>query len=155
MVLDGQEVINFASNDYLGPAGDRHLIYAATIAIQEFGTGSTGSRLLSGHRELHEKWEKAITNLKQTEECVVFSSGYLANLGAITTLVGKRDLILSDQYKHSSLNNGSILSGTKIVKYPHNNIEVIKQELQHKRKSYRRCLIITDGIFSMSGDLVF
>ncbi|CCH66455.1 8-amino-7-oxononanoate synthase [Richelia intracellularis HH01] len=138
----------------MGPAGDRHLIDAATIAIQEFGTGSTGSRLLSGHREL-EKLEKAITNLEQTEECVVFSSGYLANLGAITTLVGKRDLILSDQYNHSSLNNGSILSGAKIVKYPHNNIEVIKQELQHKRKRYRRCLIITDGIFSMSGDLVF
>ena len=153
VALDGQDVINFASNDYLGLAGDKRLIEAATTAIQEFGTGSTGSRLLSGHRQLHSELETAIANLKQTQDCVVFSSGYLANLGAITALVGKRDLILSDQYNHSSLKNGAILSGATIVEYLHGDIEAVKQELHRTRNNYRRCLIITDSVFSMDGDL--
>ncbi len=153
VILDGQEVINFASNDYLGLAGDKRLIEAAIKAIREFGTGSTGSRLLSGHRELHGELEQAIASLKQTEDAVIFSSGYLANLGAITALVGKRDLILSDQYNHSSLKNGAILSGATIIEYPHCDVETIKQQLQQVRQDYRRCLIITDGVFSMDGDL--
>ncbi len=153
VILDGQNVINFASNDYLGLAGDKRLIEAATRAIREFGTGSTGSRLLSGHRELHGELEQAIASLKQTEDAVVFSSGYLANLGAITALVGKRDLILSDQYNHSSLKNGAILSGATIIEYPHNDTEAVSRKLQQIRNNYRRCLIITDAVFSMDGDL--
>ncbi|EHC11537.1 8-amino-7-oxononanoate synthase [Fischerella thermalis] len=153
VLLQGQEVINFASNDYLGLAGDERLILAATAAVQEFGTGSTGSRLLSGHRKIHRELEKAIASLKQTEDAVVFSSGYLANLGAITALVSKRDLILADQYNHSSLKNGAILSGAKIVEYPHCDVEAVKSELQRLRPDYRRCLIATDSVFSMDGDL--
>jgi 8-amino-7-oxononanoate synthase len=153
VLLQGQEVINFASNDYLGLAGDERLILAATAAVQEFGTGSTGSRLLSGHRKIHRELEKAIASLKQTEDAVVFSSGYLANLGAITALVSKRDLILADQYNHSSLKNGAILSGAKIVEYPHCDVEAVKSELQRLRPDYRRCLIATDSVFSMGGDL--
>ncbi|WP_088241528.1 8-amino-7-oxononanoate synthase [Calothrix rhizosoleniae] len=153
VILDGQNVINFASNDYLGLAGDKRLIEAATRAIREFGTGSTGSRLLSGHRELHGELEQAIASLKQTEDAVIFSSGYLANLGAITALVGKRDLILSDQYNHSSLKNGAILSGATIIEYPHNDTETVSRELQQIRNNYRRCLILTDAVFSMDGDL--
>ncbi|MER3492635.1 MAG: 8-amino-7-oxononanoate synthase [Mastigocladus sp. ERB_26_2] len=153
VLLQGREVINFASNDYLGLAGDERLLAAATAAVQEFGTGSTGSRLLSGHRKIHRELEKAIASLKQTEDAVVFSSGYLANLGAITALVGKRDLILADQYNHSSLKNGAILSGAKIVEYPHCDVEAVKSELQTLRQDYRRCLIATDSVFSMDGDL--
>lgn len=153
VLLQGQEVINFASNDYLGLAGDERLIVAATAAVQEFGAGSTGSRLLSGHRKIHRELEKAIASLKQTEDAVVFSSGYLANLGAITALVSKRDLILADQYNHSSLKNGAILSGAKIVEYPHCDVEAVKSELQTLRPDYRRCLIATDSVFSMDGDL--
>lgn len=153
VVLTRSEVINFASNDYLGLAGDDRLIQAATTAIQNFGTGSTGSRLLSGHRELHGELETAIASLKQTEDALVFSSGYLANLGAITALVGKRDLILSDEYNHSSLKNGAILSGAAVIEYPHCNVAVLKSRLQEVRQSYRRCLIITDSVFSMDGDL--
>jgi len=95
--LAGDWLINFASNDYLGLAGDDRLIQAAISATKEFGTGATGSRLLSGHRDLHRQLELAIANLKQTEDALVFSSGYLANLGAIASIVGKRDLILSDK----------------------------------------------------------
>ena len=151
--LEGREMINFASNDYLGLAGDERLIQAAVAATQEFGTGSTGSRLLSGHRELHRQLEYAIASLKQTEEALVFSSGYLANLGTIAALVGKRDLILSDQYNHSSLKNGAILSGAVVVNYAHADIEDLKSQLAQHRQQYRRCLIVTDSVFSMDGDL--
>ncbi len=153
VLLEGREVINFASNDYLGLAGDIRLIQAATTAIHNFGAGSTGSRLLSGHRELHSDLEIAIASLKQTEDAVVFSSGYLANLGAISALVGKRDLVLSDQYNHSSLKNGAILSGASLIDYPHCDVEALKNLLRQHRKNYRRCLIITDSVFSMDGDL--
>lgn len=153
VLLEGREVINFASNDYLGLAGDERLITAAMIAVQEFGTGATGSRLLSGHRELHRELERAIASLKQTEDAVVFSSGYLANVGTITALVGKRDFILSDQYNHSSLKNGAILSGATIIEYPHCDVEALRNQLSQQRQNYRRCLIITDSVFSMDGDL--
>ncbi|MBE9128397.1 MULTISPECIES: 8-amino-7-oxononanoate synthase [unclassified Coleofasciculus] len=151
--LEGQEVINFASNDYLGLAGDERLIQAAVTATKEYGTGSTGSRLLSGHREVHQELEGAIAFLKQTQEALVFSSGYLANLGTIAALVGKRDLILADQYNHSSLKNGAILSGAAIVNYAHCDIKNLTHQLTQHRHNYRRCLILTDSVFSMDGDL--
>ncbi|MEC4892647.1 MAG: 8-amino-7-oxononanoate synthase [Oscillatoria sp. PMC 1051.18] len=151
--LAGRSVINFASNDYLGLAGDDRLIQAAINATQKYGTGSTGSRLLSGHRDLHGELEMAIAQLKQTEAALVFSSGYLANLGTITALVGKRDLILSDQYNHSSLKNGARLSQAQVVDYTHNNLVDLISKLQEHRPQYRRCLIITDSVFSMDGDL--
>ena len=151
--LEGTPVINFASNDYLGLAGDQRLIEAAMKATQELGTGSTGSRLLSGHRHLHCQLEEAIAELKQTEAALVFSSGYLANLGTITALVGKKDLILGDQYNHSSLKKGSILSGAKVIDYTHNNTEDLHEKLSQHRSQYRRCLIVTDSVFSMDGDL--
>jgi 8-amino-7-oxononanoate synthase len=151
--LEGRSLINFASNDYLGLAGDDRLIEAAVNATKKFGTGSTGSRLLSGHRDLHEQLESAIASLKQTESALVFSSGYLANLGTIAVLVGQKDLIFSDQYNHSSLKNGAKLSGAKIVEYLHCNLKDLEAKLQQYRQQYRRCLIITDSVFSMDGDL--
>ncbi|MEB3177891.1 MAG: 8-amino-7-oxononanoate synthase [Nostocaceae cyanobacterium] len=153
ILLEGREVINFASNDYLGLAGDERLIQAVIAATTELGTGSTGSRLLSGHRELHRELERALAALKQTPDAVVFSSGYLANLGTISAVVGKRDLILSDQYNHSSLRNGAILSGATVIDYLHCNIAALRNQLSQQRKNYRRCLIITDSVFSMDGDL--
>ncbi len=153
IILDGKEVINFASNDYLGLAGDERLIQAAVAATQELGTGSTGSRLLSGHRQLHRKLEEAIAQLKKTEAALVFSSGYLAAIGAIAALVGKRDLILFDQYNHSSLKNGAILSQATLSEYPHCDITTLKTQLNQQRQHHRRCLIISDSVFSMDGDL--
>ncbi|MEG4583827.1 8-amino-7-oxononanoate synthase [Microcoleus sp. MOSTC5] len=151
--LAGRRLINFASNDYLGLAGDDRLIQAAIAATKEFGTGATGSRLLSGHRDLHRQLELAIANLKQTEDALVFSSGYLANLGAIVSVVGKRDLILSDKYNHSSLKNGAALSGATALEYSHCNLEDLTAKLEQNRARYRKCLIITDSVFSMDGDL--
>ncbi len=151
--LGNRRLINFASNDYLGLAGDDRLIQAAVAATKEFGTGATGSRLLSGHRDLHRQLEKAIANLKQTEDALVFSSGYLANLGAIASIVGKRDLILSDKYNHSSLKNGAALSGATVLEYDRCHLEDVKAKLEQNRAKYRKCLIITDSVFSMDGDL--
>ena len=151
--LLGQPVINFASNDYLGLAGDSRLMAAAIEAIQSYGTGSTGSRLLSGHKDLHQQLEKAIANLKQTEDALVFSSGYLANLGTVSALIGARDLVIGDAYNHSSLKKGAILSGATIIDYLHGNTTDLRQQLIAHRNSYRRCLITTDSVFSMDGDL--
>ncbi|MCT7971038.1 8-amino-7-oxononanoate synthase [Laspinema olomoucense] len=151
--IDGQDLINFASNDYLGLAGDSRVIAEAIAATQFYGTGATGSRLITGHRPLHRELERAIAELKQTEDAIVFSSGYLANLGAISALVGKRDLILSDQYNHASLKNGAILSGATVLEYKHGDVEGVKFLLESHRKDYRRCLILTDTVFSMDGDL--
>ncbi|MEB3310994.1 MAG: 8-amino-7-oxononanoate synthase [Snowella sp.] len=150
--LDGQSLINFASNDYLGLASHPRLKQAAIQAIEQWGTGSTGSRLLSGHRPLHQELETAIAEFKQAEAALVFSSGYLANLGTITALVGQRDLILSDRYNHASLKNGSKLSGARLMEYDHGNPQDLQQKLHENRDRYRRCLIVTDSIFSMDGD---
>ena len=151
--LSGKSVVNFASNDYLGLAGDSRLISAAVDAARVYGTGSTGSRLLSGHKELHQELEKAIASWKQTEAALVFSSGYLANLGAVSALVGQRDLILGDLYNHSSLKKGAILSGATAIDYQHNDVADLKQKLVEHRSLHRRCLITTDSVFSMDGDL--
>ena len=151
--LEGKPVINFASNDYLGLAGDERLIEAAISATQAYGTGSTGSRLLSGHKELHRQLEMAIANLKQTEDALVFSSGYLANLGTVSALVGQKDLILGDVYNHSSLKKGAILSGATAIDYQHNDLADLREKLIRHRSLYRRCLITADSVFSMDGDL--
>ncbi|MBE9177844.1 8-amino-7-oxononanoate synthase [Oculatella sp. LEGE 06141] len=151
--LDGHDLLNFASNDYLGLAGDHRLIQAAVEAAQSFGTGSTGSRLLSGHRQLHHQLETAIATLKQTEDALVFSSGYLANLGAIAALVDRRDLVLTDEYNHSSLRNGAILSKATVMPYSHCNLNDLQVKLAQHRSQHRRSLIVTDSVFSMDGDL--
>jgi 8-amino-7-oxononanoate synthase len=146
-------VVNFASNDYLGLAIDRRLIEAAIAATEAYGTGSSGSRLLSGHKPLHRELESAIAAWKQTEDALVFSSGYLANLGTVSALVGQRDLILGDQYNHSSLKKGAILSGATAMDYIHNDLADLRGKLINHRSLYRRCLITTDSVFSMDGDL--
>jgi 8-amino-7-oxononanoate synthase len=151
--LQGQTLLNFGSNDYLGLATDPRVIAAAIAATQEFGTGSTGSRLITGHRDLHRQLERAIAQLKQTEDALVFSSGYLANLGAIAALVGKKDLILADQYNHSSLKTGAKLSGAKVLDYSHLSLVDLAAYLDQHRSAYRRCLILTDTVFSMDGDI--
>jgi 8-amino-7-oxononanoate synthase len=151
--LEGKKLINFASNDYLGLAGDKRSIDAAIAATRNYGAGSTGSRLTSGHRQLHRDLEIALARLKQTEDALVFSSGYLANLGTIAATVDDRDLVLSDAYNHSSLKNGAKLSGAKIIEYGHCNVTDLEQKIGKYRPLYRRCSIISDSVFSMDGDL--
>jgi 8-amino-7-oxononanoate synthase len=153
VALNSQSILNFASNDYLGLAADLRLKQAAIDAINRYGTGSTGSRLTSGQRPIHQDLETAIAQWKQTEAAIVFSSGYTANLGTITALVGAKDLILGDAYNHSSLISGAKLSGATTFRYAHNDIAQLRLLLENHRSNYRRCLILTDGVFSMDGDL--
>ena len=146
-------MLMFASNNYLGLASDRRLIEAAVRATTEYGTGATGSRLVTGHLALHEQLETAIADLKNTEAALVFSSGYLANLGTISAIVGTRDLILGDEYNHSCLKKGASMSGATAIDYRHLDLVDLATKLQQSRSQYRRCLITTDSVFSMDGDL--
>jgi 8-amino-7-oxononanoate synthase len=129
------------------------MIISVWLATQQFGTGATGSRLTSGHKQLHQDLECSIARLKGTEAALVFSSGYLANLGTIAALVGKKDLILSDRSNHSSLKNGALLSGATVMEYQHADARDLQHHLQLHRSNYRRCLIVTDTVFSMDGDI--
>jgi 8-amino-7-oxononanoate synthase len=153
ILIKGQRLINFASNDYLGFASHPALKAAAIAAIQTDGTGATGSRLLSGQRPIHRELEEAIAQWKQTESALVFSSGYLANLSTIQAIVGAKDLILADVYNHSSLKNGAKLSGAAVIEFGHCSIQDLRAKLERDRTDYRRCLITTDSVFSMDGDL--
>lgn len=147
------DFLNFGTNDYLGLAQDDRLKAAAIEAIQKYGTGSTGSRLLSGQRDLHQELEEKIAKLKQTEDALVFSSGYLANMGTIPALVGKRDIILADEYNHSCLIQGCRLSGAKVLSFNHLDCDHLSYLLQNHRQVFQRCLIVTNSVFSMSGDI--
>ncbi|MEM9949002.1 MAG: 8-amino-7-oxononanoate synthase [Cyanobacteria bacterium P01_D01_bin.36] len=153
VTVRGQEMVNLASNDYLGFAGDVRLAKRAIAATKEYGTGSTGSRLLSGHRVLHGELERAIARLKKTEDAIVFSSGYLANIGTIAALVSPRDLVLTDEYNHSSLQNGARLSGATVLSFRHCDMADLADKLTANRSSYRRCLVLSDGVFGMDGDV--
>jgi len=153
MIVAGKAVVQFASNNYLGLCGDPRLGSAAQSAIARWGTGATGSRLLSGERPVHRDLEKALAEWKGTEDCLLFSSGYLANLGTIQALVGPKDLVLSDQYNHSSLRSGAELSGATQHFFAHNDMEALAKLLEKERNRYRRCLVCVDSIFSMDGDL--
>lgn len=151
--IEGKKLVNFASNDYLGLAEDQRLISAGIDALKQYGTGSTGSRLLSGHRSLHDTLEKSLAEWKKTEKALVFSSGYTANIGTISALVNQKDLILADEYNHSSLKNGAKLSQAQTINYQHCDTQDLVTKLTEQRKNYRHCLILTDSVFSMDGDL--
>jgi 8-amino-7-oxononanoate synthase len=153
ITVAGKQLLNFASNDYLGLATDPRLKAAAIEAIQTYGTGSTGSRLVTGQRPLHRELEQSIASLKKSADALVFSSGYAANLGTIAALVGERDLIIADRYNHSSLKNGAILSQAKVLEYHHCDLGHLRELLKTHRTQSRRCLLVTDTVFSMDGDL--
>jgi 8-amino-7-oxononanoate synthase len=145
--------LNLGSNDYLGLTVDERVREAAIQAIQRYGTGATGSRLLSGHLEIHQELEQALAQFKGTEDALVFPSGYMANLGTISALVGSRDLLLGDVYNHSSLKSGAKLSGARYYEYAHGSVEHLEALLNQERAQARRCLICTDSVFSMDGDM--
>jgi 8-amino-7-oxononanoate synthase len=147
-----RHLLMFASNNYLDLAGDVRLIKSAVAATEKYGTGSTGSRLVSGHLDLHADLERKIADFKQTEAALVFSSGYLANLGVVGAIAGNRDLILADAYNHACLKQGAKLSGARVMEFAHNDLEDLLLKLEQYRPNHRRCLIATESVFSMDGD---
>lgn len=156
--IDGKEVILLSSNNYLGLASHPKSKEAAVSALREYGTGACSSRLISGNMEIHEELEKKTAKFKGCQSAIVFSTGYMANIGVITSLAMEGDLILSDELNHASIIDGCRLSGAEIKVYPHKNVEKLKEILSQGKASsskgrYKRRLIITDGVFSMDGDI--
>lgn len=151
IVLNGQRVLNFSSNDYLGLANDPRIRSAALEAIQRYGLGAGASRLICGNMAPHEKLEAELAIFKNTESALVFSSGYMANTGIISALMGRDDIVLSDKLNHASIIDGIILSRAKLQRYPHADIQALEEILKHLNPSKRK-LIVTDTVFSMDGD---
>lgn len=149
--LNGREVLMLCSNNYLGLANHPQLIAAAKAALDEAGLGSGASRLISGNMEYHEALEKRIARFKVTEKALVFNSGYHANLGVIQALMGKGDTVFSDELNHASIIDGCRLSGAQIKVYRHKDVEHLWTLLEED--DGRRKLVVTDGVFSMDGDI--
>jgi glycine C-acetyltransferase len=152
VVLDGSEVLLLCSNNYLGLADHPALKGAAIRAVERYGTGSGASRLVSGNMEPHEALEARISAFKGTEAALIFNSGYAANTGIIPALAGRGDVIFSDRLNHASIVDGALLSRARFVRYPHNDITALRRLLTGTEPAGRR-LIVTDGVFSMDGDL--
>ena len=150
--MAGRQILLLASNDYLGLAMHPEVIQSAIEATQRFGAGTGASRLVSGSMPPHQKLESALAQFKGTETALTFSSGYLANIGTIPALVEQGGLILADRLCHASLIDGCRLSAADFRIYRHNDTSHLKSLLA-KRRQARRTLIVTDGLFSMDGDL--
>ncbi|OIK22009.1 8-amino-7-oxononanoate synthase [Bacillus amyloliquefaciens] len=148
----GQKRQIWASNDYLGLSKDERLITAAQTALSRFGAGSSGSRLTTGNTLWHEKLEKTIADFKQTEAALLFSSGYLANIGVLASLPQKGDVILSDQLNHASIVDGCRLSKAETIVYRHIDMADLENKLASVQSRNRR-FIVTDGVFSMDGTI--
>ena len=150
--INGKWLINFSNNDYLGLSQDISIKKAIINGIKKYGNGGTSSNLVSGHTEVHQNIEDITKNNIGFESSILFSSGYLANLGLITTISDKDSFIYADKLNHASLNDACILSRAKFFRYPHNDMELLERLLK-KNKTKKKKLIVTDGVFSMDGDL--
>ncbi|OGI21717.1 MAG: 8-amino-7-oxononanoate synthase [Candidatus Melainabacteria bacterium RIFOXYA12_FULL_32_12] len=147
-----KKILQMSSNNYLGLAGDERLQEAAIKAIEKYGIGSTGSRLISGTHELHLELEDKIAKFKNTEKALVFSTGYAANLGTIAGLLNENDAVYSDQLNHASIIDGIKLSRANKFIYKHCDISDLEKLISENHQKYRFNVIITDTIFSMDGD---
>ena len=150
--INGNWLINFSNNDYLGLSQDVSIKKAIISGIKKYGNGGTSSHLVSGHTEIHQNIENITKNNIGFESSILFSSGYLANLGLITTISDKDSFIYADKLNHASLNDACILSRSKFFRYPHSDMEALENLLK-KNNTKKNKLIVTDGVFSMDGDL--
>jgi len=149
--VNGQSLLNFCSNDYLGLAGHKNIAKALCEGTHTYGTGSGASHLISGHSAAHQQLEEQLAEFTGRPRALLFSTGYMANMGIINALVGRHDLVLQDQLNHASLIDGGRLSRAEFKRYKHNNIEHLQSQLNDTQA--KRKLIVTDGVFSMDGDL--
>lgn len=148
----GQTYVNFCSNDYLGLANDPEVIRAAQEAAAHYGAGSGASRLVTGGHHLLFELERRLAALKGSEDCIVFGSGYLANLAIAPALLGTGDLVLVDELAHACIHAGAELSRAEMRKFRHNDVEHVREILSAERADHRHAMIMTDGVFSMDGD---
>lgn len=153
LVVDGKRTLNFCSNNYLGLANHPRIVQAAKHASDKYGVGPGAVRSIAGTLNLHLELEECLAAFKRVDKAITFQSGFTANLATIPALVGKEDVIYSDRLNHASIIDGCRLSRAKIVPYEHCDPESLKEELEKNRGEYRRALVVTDGVFSMDGDV--
>lgn len=151
--VDGKKVLNFCSNNYLGLANHPELVKASEQALKDFGVGPAAVRTIAGTIELHLELERRMAAFKHVDSAIHFQSGFAANLGTIQALVNKEDVIFSDELNHASIIDGCRLSGAKILRYNHCDPAHLQAVIDENKGTYRRALIITDGVFSMDGDI--
>lgn len=152
IVVDGKRLLNFCSNDYLGLAADERVTHALAAAAVEWGAGSGASHLVCGHTRVHEELEEALADFTGRPRCLLFSSGYAANLGAINGLLDSGDRVFEDRLNHASLLDGGRLSGARFRRYQHRDAGDLASKLGKQTDTGGRTLIVTDGTFSMDGD---
>src|SRR6476469_4260299 len=150
---DGKKVINLASNNYLGLTNHPQLREAAIAATQKYGVGSGAVRTIAGTMRIHMELEEKIAAFKGVEACVVFQSGFTANAGTVSSILGKEDFILSDELNHASIIDGARLSRAKIKVFRHKDVAHCEELLKEIQNEPGRKLVITDGVFSMDGDI--
>lgn len=153
MVVDGKRVLNMCTNNYLGLANDPRLVQAAKAALDRFGAGPTAVRSIAGTLSLHRDLEQAMAEFKNVEDALYVQAGFLANQAALPPLVGPEDVIFSDRLNHASIIDGARLSRAKIIVYEHNDPADLEAKIKEHLPQYRRGLMVTDGVFSMDGDI--
>lgn len=154
VIINGKRFVLLGSNSYLGLSVDPKVVESARLALEKYGAGSGGSRLVSGSSDLHRMLEDRIAQFKNTESAILFSSGYLANIGTISALVGSDDIIYSDELNHASIIDGARLSRSTVTIYKHLDLNHLQDFLEADKDRKCRRLIVTDTVFSMDGDLV-
>ncbi|MDX1638596.1 MAG: aminotransferase class I/II-fold pyridoxal phosphate-dependent enzyme, partial [Balneolaceae bacterium] len=150
--IEGREVIMAGSNNYLGLTNDPRVIKAAQDVITDYGTGCTGSRYLNGTLDLHLELEEKLAHFMRKDACVLFSTGYQTNEGSIQTIAGRKDIIFSDKDNHACIVTGTLVSNAKTMRYQHNDIEQLRMLLERADEDAGK-LIVSDGVFSMSGTI--
>lgn len=151
ITMDGRDYLAFSSNDYLGLANHPDLIQAACEGAQQYGVGAGASHLIHGHSAAHHSLEDALAQFTGFPGALLFSTGYMANIGVVTALAGREDIIFADKLNHASLNDAALLSRAKFIRYPHLDLAALEQRLAGA--AARRKLVITDAVFSMEGDI--
>ncbi len=153
MIVNGKRVLNLTSNNYLGFANEPRLKEAAKKALEEYGIGPAAVRTISGTMSLHLILENALAEFKKAEAVISYQSGFKSNLSVIPAIVGRGDVIFSDELNHASIIDGCRLSRAEIIRYAHADVDDLKKKLSENRHKYRRALVVTDGVFSMDGDI--
>jgi glycine C-acetyltransferase len=153
LLVDGKKVLNFCSNNYLGLANHPVIVAASRQAMEKYGVGPGAVRTIAGTMDLHIELENRLAKFKGVESAITFQTGFNANLATIPVLVGKEDVIFSDRLNHASIIDGCRLSGAKIIPYDHCDIVSLELAITENLSKFRRALIVTDGVFSMDGDV--
>jgi 8-amino-7-oxononanoate synthase len=152
IISNNSKILNFSSNDYLNLSNNKEVKSASIKAIEKYGCGATGSRLISGHRAIHERVENEIAELFESESCLIFGSGFLSGLGVVSALADKNDEIYSDKLNHASLIDGSLISRAKCYRFKHKDLNHLERLLKNSTTKGKK-IIISDSLFSMDGDI--